>query len=489
MIGLSKSKIMAHRQCPKRLWLQAYQPELASESPTARIAMENGTQIGEAARTIYPGGTLIDTKDMSLALTQTQTALQNHPARPLFEGTFQHDGVLVRADILVPNGDGTHLIEVKSSSAVKDYQIDDIAIQAWVIREAGLPLNSLFVAYTDKNFRYAGNGSYDGLIRPTDVTTVAQAIIPKIEGWVDAARKTLSGPVPDIQCGKQCKQPYTCPFLSHCNTDDASAAAYPLDDLYKASKKFKQTLSARGFRDIRDIPPEMLTSDQHRRIQKAATDGKPYLDDKAGKKLRAAPYPRHYFDFETMSVGLPIWPDTAFHMVIPFQWSCHIERAPGQIEHHEFLANGSSDPRRDCAESLIASLGTEGPIYAYHASFEKQRLQALADELPDLAAHLLSIAKRLICLERMTLASYYHPSMHGSWSLKRILPTVAQQLDYANLAVSDGIQAQVAFAEIMSPQTSSERQAELRRQLLEYCGRDTEGLISLARFLENAVAC
>ena len=60
MHGLSKSRIMAHRQCAKRLWLQTYRPELASESPQARIAMENGNRIGEAARTIFPGGTLID---------------------------------------------------------------------------------------------------------------------------------------------------------------------------------------------------------------------------------------------------------------------------------------------------------------------------------------------------------------------------------------------------------------------------------------------
>ena len=178
MHGLSKSKIMAHRQCAKRLWLQTYRPEFASDSPQARIAMENGNRIGEAARTIFPGGTLIDATDMRAALAQTRTALTEQPDRPLFEGTFEHQGVLIRADILVPGEGGAHLIEVKGSASVKDYQIADAAIQAWVVRAAGLQVRSVSIAYADNTFRYAGNGDYAGLIKPTDVTGDADALRP-----------------------------------------------------------------------------------------------------------------------------------------------------------------------------------------------------------------------------------------------------------------------------------------------------------------------
>ena len=329
MHGLSKSKIMAHRQCAKRLWLQTYRPELASESPQARIAMENGNRIGEAARTIFPGGTLIDTTDMRAALAQTRAALAEHPDRPLFEGTFEHQGVLIRADILVPGEEGAHLIEVKGSASVKDYQIADAAIQAWVVRAAGLPVRSVSVAYADKTFRYAGNGDYAGLIKPMDVTRAADALAPQVGQWATEARATLAGAEPDIPCGPQCKDPYACPFLAHCAARESVPAEYPLDDLYKATKDQKAALRAMGYTDIRQIPPGLLKTDRQRRIRQAALDGRPYLDDEAGRKLRAAPYPRHYFDFETLSVGLPVWPGTGPHMVIPFQWSCHIERAPG----------------------------------------------------------------------------------------------------------------------------------------------------------------
>ena len=122
------------------------------------------------------------------------------------------------------------------------------------------------------------------------------------------------------------------PSLTHCTSRESVPADYPLDDLYRATKDQKAALRAMGYTDIRQIPPGLLKTDRQRRIRQAALDGRPYLDDEAGRKLRAAPYPRHYFDFETLSVGLPVWPGTGPHMVIPFQWSCDVERAPGVIE-------------------------------------------------------------------------------------------------------------------------------------------------------------
>lgn len=488
MHGLSKSKITAHRQCPKRLWLQTFRPELASESARARLAMQNGNRIGEATRTLYPGGILIDTNDLRAALDQTRTALAGHPEKPLFEATFEHDGVLVRADVLLPSPNGAELIEVKSSTAVKEYQIEDAALQAWVVRAAGVPLKSIRVAHADKKFRYAGGGDYTGLIKPEDVTRAVDALAPQVSGWIAAARITLAGPEPVITCGAQCDKPYECPFLKHCMASDAVAPEYPIDDLYKAHPTHKAALRAAGYSDIRQIPPGLLRSQKQVRIREAAVTGRAYLDDTAGTQLRSAPYPRHYFDFETISIACPVWPGTAPYLAIPFQWSCHTETAPGVIEHREFLAAGTEDPRRECAESLIAALNSGGPIYAYHAQFERTRINELAEHLPDLSAALTSIANRLVCLEKLTLASYYHPDMHGSWSLKFVLPTIAPHLDYADLAVRDGNLAQEAFLELMDTQTSTGRRSELRRQLLDYCGRDTEALVYLARFLEGAHA-
>lgn len=52
---LSKSKILLHRQCPKRLWLKTHHPELAEVDQAAEARMRDGNVVGDIARQLYPG--------------------------------------------------------------------------------------------------------------------------------------------------------------------------------------------------------------------------------------------------------------------------------------------------------------------------------------------------------------------------------------------------------------------------------------------------
>ena len=113
---------------------------------------------------------------------------------------------------------------------------------------------------------------------------------------------------------------------------------------------------------------------------------------------------------------------------------------------------------------------------------KKNMLHATAAAFPDLADALHAIAARLFDLLPLARKHYYHPEMRGSWSLKSVLPTVAPELTYAALSVSDGGEAQAAFLEMLAlPKGSAERE-RLRQNLLEYCERDTYALVVLARF-------
>ena len=52
MRNLSKSKIIAYRQCPKRLWLEIHQPEIRDDSASA-MAFAIGNQVGDVARQAF----------------------------------------------------------------------------------------------------------------------------------------------------------------------------------------------------------------------------------------------------------------------------------------------------------------------------------------------------------------------------------------------------------------------------------------------------
>jgi hypothetical protein len=244
-------------------------------------------------------------------------------------------------------------------------------------------------------------------------------------------------------------------------------------------------LLAEGHEDLREVPEGRLTKPIHQKVWRITLSGQAEVDPAAAEAIRAYPYPRYYLDFETIAFAVPIWEGTRPYQQIPFQWSCHIERQDGSLEHREFLDTSGEPPARRVAESLLETVGTSGPIFAY-GSFEGSRLGDLSQMLPDLAPKISKVRARVVDLLPLTRQAYYHPDMMGSWSIKSVLPTIAPELDYGDLEVQAGDMAQQAYLEAIDPSTSPARGETIRANLLEYCGRDTQGLVSIVRFFNSA---
>ena len=481
---LSKSRILSHLRCPKRLYLETYHRELAEVSDATKLAFQAGHAVGEIARSLHHGGILIEhDQELAEALRATQDALKERPDRPLFEATFSHDGVLVRADILKPAKSGHHLVEVKSSASVKDYHLADCAVQTWVIENTDLKLDRISLSHVDTAFVYPGDKRYEGLLREEDVTGQVRDILEQVPAWIDSARQTLAGEEPSTKPGQQCTKPYSCPFIAHCCPP--SAMKYPVSIL-PYGKKIIGDLLKEGYEDLREVPADRFTNPKHQRIHRATLNGTHELDPAAAEAMAAHPFPRYYFDFETIQFTVPIWAGTRPYEMLPYQWSCHIESADGELRHEEFLGVDGNAPMRPLAEKLIQALNSAGPepVFAYNKGFEAACLAALGERYPDLEEALSGIRSRLVDLLPIARAHYYHPSMKGSWSLKAVLPAISPHLDYADLEhVQDGGMAGVAYLEILDPQTTPERRKVLVSALRTYCERDTLGLVHLARFL------
>ena len=74
--------------------------------------------------------------------------------------------------------------------------------------------------------------------------------------------------------------------------------------------------------------------------------------------------------------------------------------------------------------------------------------------------------------------------MHGSWSIKAVLPTLDPALGYEGLEeIQDGEAAQLAFLEVRDPGTTAIRRDELAARMRTYCERDTYAMLVLRRFL------
>lgn len=487
--GLSKSRITAWRQCPKRLWLQIYRPELLEESEQVKRAYQIGHEIGEIAQRLCPDGILIeDQENLAAAIAATKAALDAYPDRPIFEATFQHEGLLVRADVLLPTRKGYRMTEVKSSASVKPYHVDDCAVQAWVLQQNNIRLASVELAYVDTSFVYRGDGNYHGLLKSVRLDTEVNELLEQVPLWVSRAHWTLAVVEPRIEPGAQCYVPFECPFIAYCtrDMDIPDEPEYSLDVLSGMRENLKEELRELGYHDARHVPVEYL-NDKQAMIQQASKSGKTKFDKRAAKQEMAMlPYPRYYVDFETIAFTVPRWAGTSpFSPQVPFQWSCHIEYAPGQLRHEMFLDVSGTDPRRVFAESLIKALAKNGPLLVYNAAFEKGRIAELAERFADLAPALLSINVRVVDLLPMARQHYYHPAMKGSWSIKAILPTIAPDLRYDELEVGNGGDAQNAYSEIVDLETTEERKQQLIEGLREYCALDTLAMVRLAWFFEG----
>ena len=481
--GLSKSKITMFEQCPKRLWLSVHRPELAEQDESAEARFATGHEVGAIACALLPDGVMVEAEpNLAAALATTQALLDGGHDRPIFEATLQHDGVLVRIDVLEPDGaDGWRMAEVKSSTKAKDYHVGDLATQLWVARNAGVPISSAAIRHIDSGFVLEREGDFDGLFADTDLMAAAEPIIAGRGETVVAARATLAGPEPDTVPGAHCDAPFPCEFAGYCHAALPAGPEWPVTVLpHGGGKRWVE----QGVVDLLAVDPAALTNATHARVHRATVTGEVYHDvDGARAAMAGWAFPRIWLDFETIGFAVPRWIGTRPYQQVPFQFSARVETADGAILHREFLSLGGSDPRRACAEALVATVPATGAVIGYNASFEKARILELAAAFPDLAEALTALAARVVDLLPVTRAHWYHRDQRGSWSIKAVLPTIAAEMDYAALEVKDGGSAQEAYAEAIGAGCSAERRLALDAALRAYCGRDTEAMIVLARRL------
>lgn len=483
--GLSKSKLLSFLQCTKRLWLELNRPGAAEVSAETERSFAVGHSVGDVARQLIPDGVLIGAdNNLANALAETRKQI-SAGMKTLFEPTFEHEGVLVCADILTRSTRGViKITEVKASTGVKDFHLSDAAIQSWVITQTGLRVDSIAIDHIDREFVYPGGGRYEGLFQHVPVDKEITPLLKEVPKWVSDARQTLAGAEPKIDMGKQCEYPFSCPFQGHCSAL-AGEAEYPVTILPHGGRTVP-ALIAEGYRDVRDIPPGRLRSENHERVRRITVSGKLELDKSARTAMQAFAYPRYFMDFETVNPAVPIWKGTSPYQHQPFQWSCHVERRAGEVEHHEFLETSGNAPMEAFLVSLLPVLGTKGPIFTYRAPFERSRLENLAEMFPRFSDAVGKVIDRIEDLHPIAKAYYYHPAMKGSWSLKSVMPTIDRGMDYENLdEVQEGGGAQDAYLEILAPDTPADRRAKLTEALKRYCGRDTEALVRLAHFLES----
>jgi CRISPR/Cas system-associated exonuclease Cas4 (RecB family) len=488
MRSLSKSKIIAYRQCHRRLWLEVHRPELRDDSEETEGRFAIGHQLGEIARRLYDPkqkGQLIDIKALGMgpALELSGSLLKDR--KILFEAGISAGGALAFTDVMVPatrrGKPSWKVIEVKSSTSVKDYHRDDAAVQAYVMKSAGVDYRSILLAHIDNAFVYDPTQGYVGLLAEENVTREADARFDEVKEWVAEAHSIVGkGREPSVRIGRHCTDPFECGFRGYCGKDEPKAA-YPASLLPRVqSKKLKSLIETNPALELADVPDDLL-NDLQMRVKSHTLSNTVFFDWKgAARALAQHKLPAYFLDFETVQIAIPIWNGMRPYRQVPFQFSVHYLSKKLELSHRDFIDLSGSDPSESFARSVIEAMGEKGPIFVYNAAFETGRIKELAERFPRLRQKLLALSDRVVDLLPIARECYYHPSQEGSWSIKSVLPAIAPDLHYDELeGVRHGGDAMLAYAEAIAPETTDQRRREIERQLREYCKLDTFAMVRI----------
>lgn len=481
-IPLSKSRFMAGFQCLKRLYFQVHRPSLAAETDqSVTAALESGREVGELARKAFPGGVLAETasNQPSENIRRTEQLFGDDGIPAVFEGTFQHDNILVQTDILArrPHG-GWRLIEVKSSTEVKEHHPYDVGIQQHVL--GGLHLEtSPRLMHLNRNYVYNGGAhNLRNLFEISNLEEEVNKLLDQLPEMIRQQRAVLSRPEPpEIAPGPQCSKPVRCEFYSYCNPELPEDHVSLLPAI--SSTKLAQ-LAAKGITSISDIPCDFPLSERQRRACRCVKEQTTYRGKGLKESLDALDYPLFFMDFETFAPAIPRFSGMKPYDPIPFQWSVHVRSNPGgPATHHEFLAEDGSDPRLPFLTSLLGVVGRKGHVIVYNQGFESQRLAELAHCFPEYTGPIAQLRARLWDLLKIVRENVYHPGFRGSFSLKRVLPALVPEMTYEGMEVSEGKEAGLAWERVVRGQVSPQERNRLRKALLEYCCQDTLAMVRL----------
>jgi hypothetical protein len=424
----------------------------------------------------------VPTDDFRGNIEKTRELLKERA--PLFEAGVLAGKIYSRVDILNPaNDDEWDIVEVKSSTSLKDVHIQDAAFQKYCCQQAGLEINRCYLMHI--NNKYVRDGEIDPtqLFSTVDITDEVMLSLGSIPRRIDEMIDIITGSeCPEIGIGPHCNDPYPCP-ITECWDD---LPEHHIFTLYYGGRKSHE-LYDKGVLSVTEIPEDYRLNEKQQIQQACITSREVYCDQEAIRDfLDNLKYPLHFLDFETINPAIPLFDGTRPYQQIPFQYSLHVQDAPGDaLRHHAYLANGPSDPRPKLIDRLHEGVGDRGSVMVYNKAFEEGILRDLGRTFSDFSSWIEEMISRISDLILPFRAfHYYHPSQRGSCSLKSVLPALTGS-GYDELAISDGEDASLSFLTITYGDMPEEEKAGTREALLEYCALDTEGMASIIKQLDQ----
>ena len=208
---LSKSKYIRGLQCDRALWLDVFNPRLARYTAEQMRRFDRGRDFEYAFKSTFPDGIDLSAelkRNVDAYPARTAELLDKGDGEALFEAGFLYDDVLVLADVVHQNADGTlDIYEVKSGTALSETYRRDAALQHYVISHCR-SINKFCIVYNGAD---GANG-----FNVVDLTEELATQHDEIEKNIAVMKEILRHGEPDTPTGAHCLEPYACPYQHYC---------------------------------------------------------------------------------------------------------------------------------------------------------------------------------------------------------------------------------------------------------------------------------
>ena len=297
---LSKSKYISGQQCYKLLWFKSIRkppPEEMDEGTKDRL--KAGEDVGDLAKELFPGGTEIEYLPDNPEKMVEDTNLAIKKGKPIYEATFVIDNNLIRADLMNPTKDGWDMYEVKSSSKLKPYHLEDASFQWYVLSKIeGLKINNAYVVTINSQYVKDGDIDQDKLFTKNNITKEVNERLGLVPNEINKMQGIIEGDTePNTPIGNLCSKPLTCQYKKLCWEDVKDNSVL---NLYRMRSKQKFDLFDNECKTFDDIPEDIKLSDIQQKQITSYLNNKTFIHKNGVKEfIKSIKYPISYFDFET----------------------------------------------------------------------------------------------------------------------------------------------------------------------------------------------
>ena len=487
---LSKTDFIVYRHCAHNAWLKIHKPQVYSASPPSAFElniMQAGNEVDVLARRLFPDGALVARGDV--AKTATLVALQT-PV--LYQPVLETDRYKIACDILKWNADAAayDLYEAKAStSSNAESYAYDLAFQAAVLRENGVPLGRPFLVHLNGNYQLREELDVQSLFALDDFSDRVELNRDTVADEMANAYEFLQAdhePAPPCDCLRKGRAAH-CATFAHTNP---TVPGYSVHDISRISRRRLSELIDHNILAIEDVPDDFDLNDAQRNQVLAAKSRQEIVDTTAIERFLAdVQYPIAFLDYETYPCPIPRFVGYRPYDHIPFQFSLHTMNKLGdEPAHYAFLFTQAGSPDEELLAALKAAMPASGSVMTWNKAFETRINAKLGERNPDAQSFLMNVNTRIVDLmDVFSVQAYVHPDFRGKTSIKNILHVLVPHLSYDSLEIREGATATVRWNEIVTGKVDATNAAKLRTELLRYCALDTRAMVEILRVLARKV--